>query len=423
MASQTAARERAPTAAPAGVVDGAYLRLVLLAAALGIPAALVGAGFLALVHWLEDALWPATPVWYLVLGLPVVGAAIVYAARRALPGDGGHEPIEGLASTPTPLRYAPGVALAALGTLPFGIVLGPEAPVIALGSVAGVALAVALRANARGTAALSAAGSFSAISALFGGPLVAGMLMVEGGVGMGAALIPALLPGLVAAAVGYVIFVGLGDWGGLASQGLAVPDLPAYNGTHVYDLLLAVAVGVVTAVLIGLVRRAALWLMAAGPKRLGTAGLLLAGALAIGILAELADLLGASSQDVLFSGQASVPVVVGESTAGIVLVLLVAKALGYALSLGCGFRGGPIFPAVFLGVAVASLPVEWFGVSPTWAIAAGAAAGMAAQTQLLVSPLLFAELLVGHVGLDATPAAVLATAAAWITTRGLQTQR
>src|SRR4029079_5330780 len=132
----------------------------------------------------------------------------------------------------TPLRYAPGVALAALGTLPFGIVLGPEAPGIALVSLVAVALAMAFRANARGTAALSAAGSFSAISALFGGPLVAGMLMVEGGVGMGAALIPAVVAGLVAAAVGYVIFVVLGNWGGLASQGLVVPDLPSYHGTH-----------------------------------------------------------------------------------------------------------------------------------------------------------------------------------------------
>ena len=48
---------------------------------------------------------------------------------------------------------------------------------------------------------------------------------------------------------------------------------------------------------------------------------------------------------------------------------------------------------------------------------------MAAQTQLLISPLLFAELLVGHAGLDATPAAVLATAAAWMTTSALSPRR
>jgi hypothetical protein len=35
----------------------AYLRLVALGALIGIPAALVAAGFLALVHELEDVLW------------------------------------------------------------------------------------------------------------------------------------------------------------------------------------------------------------------------------------------------------------------------------------------------------------------------------------------------------------------------------
>ena len=76
-----------------------------------------------------------------------------------------------------------------------------------------------------------------------------------------------------------------------------------------------------------------------------------------------------------------------------------------------------MFPAVFLGVALASLPVVWFDTSPTVAIAIGAAAGMAAQTRLLISPLLFASLLVGTQGLDTIPAAVLATAAAWVAMR------
>lgn len=103
---------------------------------------------------------------------------------------------------------------------------------------------------------IATAGSFSAISALFGGPLVAGMLLLEAGVGLGAAVIPALLPGLVAAAVGYGIFVGLGSWGGLDTSALAVPDLPAYEGTHVLDLLLAIVIGVVAALLLAAVRSA-----------------------------------------------------------------------------------------------------------------------------------------------------------------------
>jgi hypothetical protein len=73
-----------------------------------------------------------------------------------------------------------------------------------------------------------------------------------------------------------------------------------------------------------------------------------------------------------------------------------------------------------MGVGLASLPVVWFGTSPTLAVAVGAAAGMAAQTRLLFAPLLFATLLVGKAGLDATPAAVLAAAAAWLSVAALQ---
>src|SRR3954467_5119354 len=98
------------------------------------------------------------------------------------------------------------------------------------------------------------------------------------------------------------------------------------------------------------------------------------------------------------------------------------SVLAYAVSLGCGFRGGPIFPAVFMGVGFASLPVVGFDTSPTLAVAVGAAAGMAAQTRLLFAPLLFATLLVGKAGLDATPAAVLATAAAWLTMAALESR-
>jgi H+/Cl- antiporter ClcA len=139
----------------------------------------------------------------------------------------------------------------------------------------------------------------------------------------------------------------------------------------------------------------------------------------VGAIAELGDLLGANSQDILFSGQSSIPAVVASDSTRVVAILIAGKFLAYGISLGCGFRGGPIFPAVFLGVALASLAVVWFDVSPTLAIAVGAAAGMAAQTGLLISPLLFGALLVGSAGTDAIPAAVLAAAAAWLTSRAL----
>jgi H+/Cl- antiporter ClcA len=419
------AEEHRPTGA-------AYLRLIVLGAVIGLPAALVAAAFLALVHQLEDLLWHdlpdalghSAPPWYLVVGLPLLGACGVLAARKLLPGDGGHVPLEGISATPTPVSYAPGVALAALATLPFGAVLGPEAPLIALGSVVGLLVThfKFVRVDEKHHPVLAMAGSFSAISALFGGPLVAGMLLIEAGVGMGSMLIPVLLPGLVAAAVGWLLFEGLGDWEGLDTTALTIPGLHTYDSTSVRDLLLSIALGIVVALVCEGVRILARRTLG-GEARFGVGPVLLAGGLAVGLIALTADALGADSQDVLFSGQASIPALIGETSATTLLVLVVAKALAYGICLGCGFRGGPVFPAIFLGVGLAMFPVIWFDVSPTLAVAVGAAAGAAGVTRLLFAPLLFAALLVSSSGLDAMSAAVLASAAAWVTVNGIERYR
>jgi H+/Cl- antiporter ClcA len=418
----------APGATPAESRPGgaAYLRLVLLGALVGIPAALLAAGFLGFVHYLEGWLWQSlphalgasSPPWYLVVGLPVAGAAIVLAARLLLPGDGGGEPLEGLSSRPTPVSHVPGVVIAAAGTLGFGAVLGPEAPVIALGSAAGMAAAGLARLAQRGIAVIAGAGAMSAISALFGGPIVAGVMMTERELGLGAALPFALLPGLVAAAIGYTIFIGFGSLGGLNTPGLKVPNLPVYGGIHLFDMLVAVVAGGIGALVIAAVHRLGTGVDSLR-ARVPVPVLLLAGGLVVGGLAEVASLLGANSQDVLFSGQTAIPDEVAAGSIRILGVLFVFKALAYAVSLGCGYRGGPIFPAIFLGVAVASFSVVLFGVSPTVAVAVGTATGMASQTRMLVAPLVFAALLTGTAGRDVIPATVLAAATAWLTASAL----
>ena len=406
----------------------AHAKLVALGALIGIPAAASAALFLGGVHefqhWLwtdlPDALGESAPPWYLVVGLPALGGALVWMARAFLPGDGGHTPMHGIDPAPAPLSHVPGIVLAAAGTLSFGLVLGPEGPVVALGSIVAVSIASFARLAAKEAQVLATAGAFAAISALFGGPIVAGVMMTEAAApALGAALVPGLLPGFVAAAIGYVIFVGFGNWGGLNTPGLIVPDLPPYNGTRVVDLVIAVAVGALTAIVIAAVTRFATGNVAGRLKSWSMAVSLVAGGLAVGLLARLADALGSDSQDVLFSGQHSIVPLVTEGSTGVLLVLLAAKAIAYAVSLVAGFRGGPIFPAVFLGVGVATLPVVWFDVSPTFAVAAGAAAGMAAYGRFILTAMLFGGLLVGSAGFDAIPGSVLAAAAAWITVTAL----
>lgn len=412
----------------APVLDAKYfLKLIGLGAAIGIPAALLAALFLAVVNEVEDWLWTDlpdalchdTPPWFLVVLLPVAGAVLVVVARRLLPGDGGHKPLLGIGGDPMPWTYGASIALAAIGTLAFGAVLGPEAPLIGLGSVVGMAV-VAWRKPDDPIAAktLGTAGSFSAVSALFGGPLVAGVLLLEAGLGAGAALLPGLIPGLVAASIGYVMFEGLGTWGGLHETGLNIPGLPHYDETSIRDLALAIVVGLVAAVVTAGIRRLAR--RVDGLAERWMVGVLLGGALVVGGLAQLATAFDADPQDVLFSGQDGLAALLTTGSTKIIVVLLVLKGLAYSVSLGSGFRGGPVFPAIFLGVGIAMLAVVWWDLSPTWAVAVGAAAGMTAGTRLLFSALVLSTLLVGTAGVDAISCAVLASVTAWLVMRALE---
>ena len=139
---------------------------------------------------------------------------------------------------------------------------------------------------------LGSAGSFAAISALFGGPIVGGVLMMEGAIGFGAATISILLPGFVAAGAGYLVFVGFGDWGGLHAQAITFTGLPEYTGVHPGDLGLAVLVGVLTALVVVVVRRLG-FSVSDREKRVGMPLLLILGGLAVGLLAQTAGWLGA----------------------------------------------------------------------------------------------------------------------------------
>jgi H+/Cl- antiporter ClcA len=86
--------------------------------------------------------------------------------------------------------------MAALASLPLGAALGPEAPLIALGGGLALAFRDLVRAPATeaSTTLLGAAGAASAVSAIFGSPLVAAVLLMEvAGVG-GPLLFAVMLP-------------------------------------------------------------------------------------------------------------------------------------------------------------------------------------------------------------------------------------
>ena len=217
-----------------------YLQALVLAALIAIPVAIVVYGFLALVDWLQEALFDdlpgglgfdTTPVWWPVPLLALSGLLVAWCIQ-SLPGNSGHSPSGGFQQgAPTPPIELPGVFLAALATLSLGAVLGPEAPLIAIGGgLAALAIRTVKRDAPPGAVAIIAtAGSFAAISTLLGSPIVAAFLMLEvAGLG-GTMLAVALLPGLLAAGIGFLVFVGLDALTGHGTFSLAIPDLPAFT--------------------------------------------------------------------------------------------------------------------------------------------------------------------------------------------------
>ena len=87
---------------------------------------------------------------------------------------------------------------------------------------------------------------------------------------------------------------------------------------------------------------------------------------------------------------------------------MLLKALAYAAALGGGMRGGPIFPATFLGVGVAitvALALPWAGV--TALVVTGIAASAAGMIKLPGTSALLAALLAVGSGAAVAPFAIL----------------
>jgi H+/Cl- antiporter ClcA len=104
----------------------------------------------------------------------------------------------------------------------------------------------------------------------------------------------------------------------------------------------------------------------------------------------------------------------------VLALVLVAKGLAYSLSLGSGFRGGPVFPALTMGVAGGLLAADILpGLDATPAIAIGITAATTAVLRVPFTAVLLSALLLGSSAAEVAPIAVLAAAVGWIVATAL----
>lgn len=272
---------------------------------------------------------PTAGVWAMCLLIPTAAGALVAFIRSR--GNDGHNPMAGIATNPVLWADYPSVIAAILVTLLCGLVLGPEVALVATGSVIGTEISRHL-----------------------------------GGIKQHTGMMVGIATALLALIVGPVLSGG----GGLN-----------YNyHFEVFDLVGAVGVAAVTAGLVALGRLLAYGLIKVRGGDRPRALPMAAAGLVVGVVAALYfQFTGNPVILVLTSGEEQVRQLLQLGAVGAILITVLAKWLAYAISLGSGFRGGPYFPAIFVGAGVGAAASL---VMPTTSGAAAGAGMIAAITYL-----------------------------------------
>ncbi|MFE6734621.1 ion channel protein [Microbacterium sp. NPDC057650] len=346
---------------------------------MAVPAILVGVGS-ALVLWLLDLvseglqhiLWTTLPQsfgateatpWWIFTVLTATGAAVGLVIWL-VPGHAGPDSATTeLVEAPLRPGVLPGLLLATVLGLAGGVSLGPENPIIAVNS----ALAVALLARFVKAIPLPLAmmlASSATIGALFGTPIAAALLFtgaVAAAKGGGALWDKLFLP-VAAAGAGAVTMHLLG---GKALSFQVTPIDQTDGWMLLWGLLVAAA-----SALIGILLAWALPYVHRGFHALRNPLLIsLAGGVVLGLLGMWGGPM------TLFKGLDETTELLrhpGDYSAGQLALFAGVKVLALLVAAAAGFRGGRIFPAVFIGVALGVLAHVLFpGIPLSLAIACG----------------------------------------------------
>jgi H+/Cl- antiporter ClcA len=417
------------------LLSPAYLVLLLIAAAVGLFVSLAAWCFLELVYQIQQEVFHhlpsalgynhGAPLWWSLPVLAIAGLIVAFAIVR-LPGGGGHIPAEGLkvGGGPTQPNTLPGVALAGLAAIGLGTVVGPEAPLIAVG--AGLAVAAVGLARRpvpdQALVVVAAAGSFAAVSLIFNSPMIAAIILIEA-TGLGGAKLPiVLIPGLIAAGIGALVSIGMGSFTGLSTSAYSLGALPLADfarpdfGQFAWTIALALAVAVVA----HLIMRGGMTTYGIVKPRLFIA-LPVAGLGVSGLAIAFSQTTNKGVEEVLFSGQNQLPGLISQAgtwSLSALALLVVFKGAGYAISLG-SFRGGPTFPAIFLGAAAGIMASHLPDFPTTPAVAVGMGVAIVSILRLPLSAIVIASLLTAKTGAGAEPLIIVGVVVAYLATLAL----
>ncbi|MFB0616031.1 ion channel protein [Streptomyces sp. AGS-58] len=349
MAQETT--QQVPQSAPTAPARS-LLPFILPGVAVGVAASLVYIGVSTAAEKLQRVLWGPLPqalgvgrysvLWMFVM-LVATGLAVGLVVWK-VPGHAGPDPATlGLDAPVMRPGVLPGLVLVTALMLAGGPSLGPENPIIAVN--VGLAVWLGGRLLPRAPGALWPVLAESAtIGALFGTPVAAALVISEALAGrpMRGRLWDNLFAPLTAGACGAMTTT-------LVARPTFDLGLPPMGPPHAGDLLAALVIAPVSA-LLGLCAVYAFPYVHAGFRRLRHPMLMLpAGGAVLGALAAVGGHL------TLFKGLSEVGQLAHDPegwSAGQFATMSVVKLAALLVAASCGFRGGRIFPAVFVGTAL-----------------------------------------------------------------------
>ncbi len=352
-------------------------------------------------EWLPAQLGLAEVPWWWVMLFLLIGALLIIAAWRL--GEGMGSPLDGFHFDIGPSRALAALSVA-MATLIFGGVLGPEAPLIVCGTVIG---GLVTRNKGPQIQQLGMVlGGMAAIGTILGNPFIAAFMVLEFAA-MGAMPRQILIPLFMALASGYLVLTGIGPFAGLGTLDLAVPGLTEVDKLTFVDLFVGVGVAILAAIAVLISRQVGYAVQKIAKAR--PAPTIIGAALAVGALASIVMVVFDQPYFMVpFSGETAMPTLLAETSAVAALAIFVAKALAYGISLGGGFRGGPIFPATFVGVGVGVFVGLIITSSPMSAlVVTGIAASCAAMLKLPFSSGMLALVIGAGAGMVVTPLAII----------------
>lgn len=326
------------------------LLLAIPALIIGIVSSLVLIVVMKVASVLQTMLWTAlpaqvgisvdSPAWIIMM-LTLTGVAVGLVIRFS-PGHAGPDPaLEPLIGAPVSPAALPGLIIALIIGLAGGVSLGPEHPIMAVN----IGLAVYLgsrilpRVGALDWTILASAGT---IGALFGTPVAAALIFSQTlSSNNDVPLWDKLFAPLMAAAAGALTT-------SLFFNPHISLSLPHYGQMQIADIFSG-AVVVAIAIALGMI---AVWCL---PRLHRLVHKLKHPVLILGVGGLILGILGAIGGKVtLFKGLDEMQQLAFSQVFSVSDYLLFAliKLAALVVAAACGFRGGRIFPAVFVGVAL-----------------------------------------------------------------------